>query len=141
MMLRRYPGPHRREADAVYAFALERGMSKMRAWITACGASYGKTFWTFQRTLSKFCGGCVRTVQRAISDSKRCGLLTSRRIKRGETAPGGRGPLTCGAALRTIVGWGMPEAPAMALRLRYAVREEFRAAARVELRASLPPLP
>jgi len=125
----------------VYRFALERGMSRPRAWIIACGASQGKTFWTFQRTLARFTEFCLRTVQRAMASAKKCGLLTSKRIKRGETAPGGRGPLTCGAALRTIVGWGMPDAPAMALRLRYAVRADYRAAARAELRASLPPLP
>jgi hypothetical protein len=118
-------------------------MSRPRAWALACGASYGRKFWTFQSTLAKFTGFCVRTIQRAFRQAKKLGILFSKRIKRGETAPGGRGPLTCGAALRTIVGWGMPEAQAMALRLRYAVREEFRraelAAAVAEFRSLAPP--
>jgi hypothetical protein len=116
-------------------------MSWPRAYALACLASYGRKSWTFQRTLAKFTGFCVRTIQRAMRQAKLFGLMISKRIKRGETAPGGRGPLTCGAALRTIIGWGLPEARALMMRLGYAVREQHRLELRAELRASLPPLP
>ena len=136
----RYPGHYRAEADDVRAFAIDRGMSRPRAWALACYASYGRKVWTFQSTLAKFTGFCVRTIQRAVRQGKSFGILISKRIKRGETPKGGRGPLRCGAAMKTFVGWGMPEGHALICRAKEAVRAAFRDEQRAELRASLPAL-
>ena len=54
------------------------------------------------------------------------GVLTSRRLRRGERPPGARQPITCGGALRRFVAWGKPKAQAMALRAKYALRELWR---------------
>ena len=141
MIARRYPGWERREADAVYAFAIERGMSHPRAYSLACFASFGRKTWTQQKRIAGFTGYSIRTTQRSVRQGKQIGLLTTQRFPRGFQPEGGRGPLRCGGAWKTFIGWGLAVAAATALRLRYAVRDGFRAAARAELRASMPPVP
>jgi hypothetical protein len=126
------------QAEAVHRWALAHGMSRPRAWLLACGASYGRKFFTFQKTLAEFTGFKIRTVQRAMRQAKDLGILVSKRIRRGERPEGGRGPLTCGGAMRTIIGWGLKDAPATVLRLRSALREQYRRAALEEaLRAAV----
>ena len=105
-------------------------MSAKRAYAVACAASLGQVCWTFQSTIARFTGLSVRTVQRAIRQAKRIGVLISRRLRRGERPPGARQPITCGGALRRFIAWGKPKAQALALRAKYAVRELWRQEAR-----------
>lgn len=97
-------GVHRREAYRLFRYALEQGMSWLRARVLASAASLGPTYWGFQRTTAEFIGCSLRTVQRAIDEAKRLGLLTSRRSRRGELTPSGK-YLKCGFALRTFTTW------------------------------------
>ena len=98
------PGVHRREAYRLFRFALEQGMSWLRARVLAAGASYGEKFWGFQGKLADFVGCSLRTVQRAFNEAKCLGLLTSRRSRQGELTPTGK-YLKCGFALRTFTTW------------------------------------
>lgn len=101
-------------------------MSPKRAYAVACAASLGQICWTFQSTIARFTGYAVRTIQRAIRQAKKLGVLVSRRLRRGERPPGARQPITCGGALRRFIAWGAPKAQAMALRAKYAIREVWR---------------
>lgn len=120
------PGPHRREAMAIFAYCKNAGVSWKRAYALACAASYGQICWTFQTTLAEFTGYCVRTIQRAMRQAKALGLLVSRRLRRGEQPIGARQPITCGGALRRFIGWGKPDRHAEPLRAKYALKEIWR---------------
>jgi len=98
------PGVHRREAYRLFRYALEQGMSWLRARVLAAAASYGEKVWAFQGGLADFVGCSLRTVQRAFDEAKRLGLLTSRRSRQGELTPTGK-YLKCGFALRTFTTW------------------------------------
>lgn len=98
------PGVHRREAYRLFRYALEQGMSWLRARVLAAAASYGEKCWAFQDNLAAFIGCSLRTVQRAFDEGKRLGLLTSRRSRQGELTPTGK-YLKCGFALRTFTTW------------------------------------
>lgn len=100
------PGVHRREALRVFRYALEQGMSWLRARVLAAAASYGQQCWAFQDNLAEFVGCSLRTVQRAFDEGKRLGLLYSRRSRQGELTPTGK-YLKCGFALRTFTTWGL----------------------------------
>jgi hypothetical protein len=116
-------------------------MSWLRAYAIACLASLAENGigWGFQSNVAKFMLGSgatpaqvrgrMRTIQRAVRQAKRLGVLVSRRLRRGERPPGARQPITCGGALRRFIGWGAGKAQALALRARYAVRWEWREAA------------
>lgn len=120
------PGPFRSEAFAIHAHCLAQGMSPKRAYAIACAASIGRVCWTFQSSLAKFTSYSVRTIQRAMRQARRLGVLISRRLRRGEQPPGARKPISCGGALRRFIGWGSPKSQALALRAKYAVREVWR---------------
>lgn len=98
------PGVHRREAYRLFRYAIEQGMSWLRARVLAAAASYGEKFWGFQRGLAEFIGCSLRTVQRAFDEGKRIGLVTSRRSRQNEVTPTGK-YLKCGFALRTFTTW------------------------------------
>jgi hypothetical protein len=131
-----YPGPFRREADAVLDHCVQGGMSWLRAYAVACLASIGEQCWQFQSSVARFMlgkstdpkqiRGRVRTIQRAVRQAKAMGVLVSRRLRRGERPPGARQPITCGGAVRRFIAWGKPKAQAMALRAKYALREVWR---------------
>jgi hypothetical protein len=122
------------EAGRVYKWAREMGMTHARARILSCGAAYGRKFYTFERTLAAFTGFCRRTVQRAMREARDLGLVTSKWIKRGSTPAGAKTRFNNGGALKTIVGWGLPDNAAHATRCTRAVNESFRRA-QLELRA------
>jgi len=90
----------------VFRYALEQGMSWLRARVLAAAASYGEKCWAFQDNLAAFVGCSLRTVQRAFDEAKRLGLVTSRRSRQGELTPSGK-YLKCGFALRTFTTWGL----------------------------------
>lgn len=98
------PGVHRREAYRLFRYALEQGMSWLRARVLAAAASYGEKVWAFQGGLADFVGCSLRTVQRAFDEAKHLGLVTSRRSRQGELTPTGK-YLKCGFALRTFTTW------------------------------------
>jgi len=116
------PGPFRREALAVAEHCVAQGMSWKRAYALACLASQGRISWMFQSTAAKFAGISVRTIQRAVRQAKKLGVLVSRRLRRGEQPHGARKPISCGGALRRFIGWGAPKLQALALRAKYAMR-------------------
>lgn len=116
------PGRNRPEAERIQRYLVEQGMSWKRAWAVACMASIGATTWIFQRSVAKFCGICVRTVQRAVRQAKSWGVLVSRRLRRGERPDGARSPITCGGAMRRFVAWGQPKARQLALWAKYRIR-------------------
>lgn len=128
------PGAYRVEASLIHAFCLERGMSWQRAYIMACASSYGRICWTFQSKLASFTGYSVRTIQRAMRQAKKLGVIRSRRLRRGERPPGATQPITCGGALRKFVAWGLPVVRAAVVCLSVAVQWQYREAA-VEARA------
>jgi hypothetical protein len=118
-----------REAIRVYKWARSEGMTHARARILSCGAAYGRQFYTFERTLAEFTGFCRRTVQRAMAEGKKLGLITSKWIKRGTFAPGSKVRMNNGGALRTVVGWGLDDTAAHAARCVRRVNETYRQAA------------
>ena len=132
------PGPYRREAMAILEHCKEAGMSWLRAYAVACLASEAENgiCWKFQSNVARFMlgrdadpkriRGRMRTIQRAVRQARAMGVLTSRRLRRGERPPGARQPITCGGALRRFVAWGKPKAQALALRAKYALRELWR---------------
>lgn len=132
------PGPFRSEAMAILEHCKAAGMSWLRAYAVACLASVAENgiCWKFQSNVAKFMlgrdadpkkiHGRVRTIQRAVRQAKALGVLTSRRLRRGERPPGAREPITCGGALRRFIAWGKPKAQALALRAKYALREVWR---------------
>lgn len=104
-------------------------MSWKRAYALACLASLSSEngiCWAFQSKVAKFTGYSVRTIQRAVRQAKRLGVLVSRRLRRGEQPVGARKAITCGGALRRFIAWGKPKAAALALRARYALRDIWR---------------
>lgn len=115
-----YPGRFREEADRVFRFCEEHGFAGKRAYALACLASYGEKSWTFQRTVANFARVCVRTIQRAVRQGKRFGVLTTKRIPRGARPPGAEKRLDCGAAWKWFTAWGLPQGRAMLRCWRYA---------------------
>lgn len=115
-----YPGRFREEADRVFRFCEEHGFSAKRAYALACFASFGEQTWTFQSTLSTYTGFCVRTIQRAVRQAKKFGVLITKRIPRGARPQGAEKHLDCGAAWKRFVSWGLPMGQAMARCWRYS---------------------
>lgn len=120
------PGPHRREAEQIQRHCVDQGMSWKRAYAVACMASIGQICWTFQSTVHEYTGISVRTIQRAVAQAKKLGVLVSRRLRRNEQPPGGRGPLSCGGALRRFTAWGMSQHRMLARCAKYALRWMWR---------------
>lgn len=116
------PGPHRREAELVQRFCVDGGMSWKRAYAVACMASMGQFCWSFALNIAKFAGVSRKTVQRAVLQAKKLGVLVSRRIRRGERPPGADYSYSCGGAYRRFVAWGLSTSRALARCARYAVR-------------------
>ena len=119
------PGPHRGEAERIQRYCVDQGMSWKRAYCVAAMASLSNSSgfsWAFQESVAKFCGVSRRTVQRAMRQAKKLGVMVSRRIRRGERPPGQAYAYDCGGALRRFVGWGRSVAQALARYARYALR-------------------
>jgi hypothetical protein len=104
----------------VFRFCEEHAFPPKRAYALACLASVGEQTWTFQATIAKFTGACVRTVQRSVRQAKRFGILITKRIPRGARPRGADKRLDCGAAWKRFTAWGLPLARAMARCWRYA---------------------
>lgn len=122
------PGVHRREAYRLFRYAIEQGMSWLRARVLAAAASYGEKFWGFQGGLAQFIGCSLRTVQRAFDEAKRLGLVTSRRSRQGELTPTGK-YLKCGFALRTFTTWQTRSRRRFnAIAARFALQDVYRRA-------------
>jgi hypothetical protein len=121
------PGVHRREALAVFRFALYERMSWKRAHALAIAASYGENCWAFQKRIAEWAKCSVRTVQRAMNEAKTLGIIRSRRSRRGEIPQNGRGPLKCGFAMRTFTAWGLRSLRRIrGVCARYAEADAFR---------------
>lgn len=101
-----WPGPNAPEARSAYERARLAGLSAARSLVLGCIASF-RDGWAFRRTLAEHTGLSVRTVQRAITQAKWCGLLGVARAKKTEVPTGLDRPLPCGWSHRWTIGWGM----------------------------------
>lgn len=100
-----WPGPATIEARAAYERARCGGLSAARSLVLGCIASW-KDCWAFRASLAAHTGLSVRTVQRAITQGKLCGLLGVGRAKKDEIPPGAEAPIPCGWSHRWTIGWG-----------------------------------
>jgi hypothetical protein len=101
-----WPGDAAIEARLAYQRAREAGLSAARALVVGCIASF-KDCWKFRKNLAKHCGISIRTVQRAITQAKGCGLIGVARGKKTEIPPNFSKPLPHGWSHRWTVGWGL----------------------------------
>jgi transposase len=103
-----WPGPYALEARSAYQRARESGISAARALVLGSIASFKDCF-AFRSTLAEHLDLSVRTVQRAITQAKECGLIGVARSKLGEQLTrddGSKYQLPCGFSHRWTIGWG-----------------------------------
>jgi hypothetical protein len=124
-----WPGNSAAEARAAYQRARDAGMSAGRALVIGCIASF-REGWIFRKNLAEHTGLSVRTVQRAITQAKDCGLIGVARAKQNDIPPGMDRPLPCGWSHRWTIGWGQAAAAAMAAVANCRVARMVKAAAR-----------
>lgn len=129
-------GPNAAEARAAFGRARESKMSIARSIVIANIASF-KDGWAFRRTIAEHVRLSVRTVQRAITQAKRNGLIGVGRAKKDEIPPGAERPIPCGWSHRWTIGWGQAVAAA-----REAVaRTRLARMVKDAMRAKQPPPP
>lgn len=118
-------GPQPAEARAAYQRARESGMTALRALVVGNIASH-RDCWAFRKRLADKAGCSVRTVQRAITQAARLGLIGVARARRGEKPPGLETEVPCGWSHRWTIGWGRAGAAVKraidAARARWMVR-------------------
>lgn len=124
-----WPGDASVEARAAYERARVSGLSAARSLVVGCIASF-RDCWQFRSTLAKHTGLSIRTVQRAITQAKECGLIGVARGKKTEVPPNADGPITCGWSHRWTIGWGQAYEAARAAVAQTRIARMLKAATR-----------
>jgi hypothetical protein len=106
----RWRGPDQAFANWIYAYLRAQGWTELQANIAGDAASWPRGSWSFVRKSAQeyfsCCKSYVNKVYRRLQD---LGLMHWRWLGKGEIPPGWHAPLSCGGALRTIVGRSKPD--------------------------------
>lgn len=102
-------GPNAAEALAAYTRARAAGMNAVRSLVIGCVASF-RDAWAFRKTIAERVKCSVRTVQRALNQGRKLGLIQVWRAKKGEIPKGLSAPMKCGWSHRIAVGFGQAAA-------------------------------
>jgi len=100
-----WKGPYQHEGTKAFLGAREDGMSVKRAIVLGHAGSFKDCF-AFRKTIAKWAGCSVRTVQRAFTEARQKGRNGTARAKPGEIPPGCDTPIPCGWSHRWTIGWG-----------------------------------